>query len=138
MSAESAVQKAIYDKLTASVPLMAAVTAIFDNVPQLDEREDADADFPFVTIGEDDFDEDDTDTTLGFQAEVGVHVWSRYRGRKEVKDIQGLIYDALHRQSLDVAPFTFVDCLHEESRTEVEPDGKTRHGISIYRVTITA
>lgn len=137
MSAESAVQAAIYAALTGSAPLMAAVKAVYDNVPQLDERELADSDFPFVVIGEDDIEGDDTDTSLGFQIEAEIHVWSRYRGRKEAKDIQGLVYDALHRQTLTVAGFAFVDCVFEESRTVLDPDGKTRHGISIFRVMIS-
>lgn len=137
MSAENAVQAAIYAALTGSAPLMAAVTGVYDHVPQLDDRTPPDGGFPFVVIGEDDVDEDDTDTSLGFHIEAEVHVWSRYRGRKEVKDIQGLIYDALHRQVLAVAGYAFVDCFFDQSRTILDPDGKTRHGVSIFRVTIT-
>ena len=137
MSAETAVQTAIFDALKASAPLTAAIVDVYDDVPQLDERELADADFPFVTIGEDDVDEDDTDTSVGYSLLCEVHVWSRYAGRKEAKDIQGLIHDALHRATLTVAGFTFVDSFFDESRTLRDPDGKTYHGISIFRVTIT-
>ena len=137
MSAENAVQAAIYWALTASAPLMAIVTGVYDNVPHLDDREDADADFPFVVIGEDDVDEDDTDTSRGFRIEVEIHAWSRYRGRREIKQIQGHVYDALHRQPLNVAGYHFVDCFFDESQTLLDPDGKTRHGVSIFRITIT-
>ena len=137
MSAANAVQTAIYQALTASAPLMVLVKGIFDNVPQLDEREDPDARFPFVVIGDDDVNEDDTDTSRGFLVEVEIHAWSRKRGRKEIKEIQGLVYEALHRQTLNVAGYHFVDCFFDESETKLDPDGKTRHGISIFRISIT-
>ena len=137
MSAGNAVQAAIYQALTASAPLMAIVTGVFDNVPQLDERENPDASFPFVVIGDDDLNEDDTDTSRGFLVEAEVHAWSRKRGRKEIKEIQGLVYEALHRQALNVAGYHFVDCFFDESQTLLDPDGKTRHGVSIFHITIT-
>ena len=137
MSAELAVQAAIYQALTASAPLMAVVTGVYDNVPQLDERTDPDGIFPYVMIGEDDVDEDDTDTSRGFRIEVEIHAWSRFRGRREVKEIQGHVYDALHRQPLSVDGYHFVDCFFDEAETRLDPDGKTRHGVSIFIIRIT-
>ncbi len=137
MGAEIAVQTAIYNALTASAPLMAAIVGVYDDVPQLDERDPPDDEFPFVTIGEDDVNEDDTDTSLGFSILAEVHVWSRARGRTQCKEILGLIYDALHRQTLTVAGFTFVDSLFDESDSDRDADGRTYHGFSTFRITIT-
>lgn len=131
MSAGSALQTAIYEKLTANAPLMGAVTGVFDEVPQ------DYGGFPYVTIGEDTLAEWDGDDWEGEECTVVIHSWSRYAGRKEVKIIQGYIQDALHRQTLSISGYNSVDCVREFSETLLDPDGHTRHGIQQFRVTIT-
>ena len=130
MSAGNALQAAIYAKLTASAPLMALVSGVFDSVPQ------DYADFPYVAIGEDTLAEWDGDDFTGEECTVTIHVWSRADGRKETKIAQGYIHDALHRQTLSVSGYNSVDCVREFSDTLLDPDGHTRHGVQQFRVTI--
>lgn len=144
MSAEYEVQKAIYLALRANANLLtllardvndATKPAIYDNVP---EAVDAGSDsvFPYVTIGDDTFLEWDTDNSQGKEGTLTIHSWSRYRGRKEVKEIQGAIYDALHLSNLNITGYYSVLMLSEYSETLVDPDGLTRHGVQRFRLII--
>jgi hypothetical protein len=133
MSFESVVQQAIYSKLTSDAPLMAAVVGVYDAVPQLEQP---DTEFPYVTIGEDVHTTIDTDTELMNLVSITVHVWSRYNGRSETKNIQGLIYNALHRADLAYAGYKFVTITQEQSSTMMDADGHTRHGIQTFNLMI--
>lgn len=135
MSMELAVQGAVLTALQAHAPLTALVTGVYDNVPQADDSGLATA-FPYVVIGEDTGREWDTDTEIGGDFTVRIHTWSRYRGRKETKEIQGAVYDALHRATLAVTGYAFVTCDFQDSDTIVDNDGLTRHGVQSFRILI--
>lgn len=128
MSFETALQTAIYTRLNAQLSY-----DVYDNAPQVS---DSSTGFPYVTIGEDTVNEWDTDGFLGADCTVMVHTWSRYRGRKETKEMQGAIYDALHRQesSLAFTGFRFVGCDFQTSQSFLDADGLTRHGVMTFRV----
>lgn len=108
---------------------------VYDDVPFLPEgmpREN----FPYVVIGDDTLIPFDNDTDIGVEGTLTIHVWSKYRGRKEAKDIQGEIYNLLNRASLSITGFKVVDILFEFSETFVEQDGVTRHGAQRFRITV--
>jgi hypothetical protein len=126
-------QKAVFAALTGDADVASAVTGVFDHVPQPVDAGD-DSQFPYITIGQGTVREFDTDDVLGFDATVEVHVWSRQRGRREVKEIQGLVYDVLHRGDLTIDGYHFVSCDHEFSDSFLDPDGLTRHGVQQFRV----
>lgn len=130
MSFETALQTAVFTRLDGQL-----TDPVYDNAPQ---QADSSRGFPYVTIGEDTVNEWDTDGTLGADCTITVHTWSRYRGRKEVKDIQGQIYDALHRQesSLSFAGYNFVGCDFVSSDSFLDSDGLTRHGVQTFRVIL--
>ena len=65
-----------------------------------------------------------------------IHVWSRYRGKKEAKQIQGEIYDALTRQELTVEDHDLVTIEFEYSDVVLDPDGQTRHGVQRFRAVV--
>jgi len=127
---ELVVQKAIYDKLVLdlSVP-------IYDQVPQPNDSGDS-ADFPYVTIGEDNHVTIDTDTELMNQVSIVIHTWSRYRGRKETKDLQGQIYDSLHRSNLSASGYNFVNIAQVDNTSFLDADGFTRHGVQTFNLII--
>ena len=126
---ELAVQKAIYDAL------VAAGMTVRDDVPMPDDAADS-ADFPYVTVGDATYEPFDTDDSIGADAVAEVHAWSRYAGRKEVKELQEQIYNALHHVALNVAGFHLLTCDFISSETSLEDDGKTRSGVSRFRVLI--
>ena len=135
MGFELAVQGAVYAALTAHAPLTALVRGIYDAQPRPLTGSDA-LQFPYVTIGEDTANDWSTDTASGADATITVHTWSRYRGRKEVKEIQAEIYAALHRQALTVAGYAFVSCDWISSDSLIDADGETRHGVQTFRLLV--
>lgn len=131
----TAIQQAIYSALSGDVGLTALVTAVYDDVPQFSDTGDG-ANFPYVTIGEDSLNNWDTDTELGTDASITVHTWSRYKGRKEVKQIQSVIYSALHRADLTVSGYNFIGLDWTDSTSFLDTDGFTRHGVCTYRMLL--
>ncbi len=130
MSAENEIQKTIYTVLDAALSV-----DVYDKAPQGTDSGDLSA-FPYVTIGEDTINVWDTATESGFTATVMIHTWSRAEGRKETKDLQGLIYDALHKQTLSVTGYHFIGSDFEQSTSFLDADGETRHGVQTFRILI--
>ena len=120
-------QRAIYSKLDAdlSVP-------VYDHVPQDADPSDNSA-FPYVTIGEDDFNAWDTDDSVGYDVQLTIHVWSRLRGRTQTKQIQQAIYNSLNRSVLTVTNYDFISIDFTFADSAMEPDGITRHGVIRFR-----
>ena len=135
MSYEYAIQDCIADTLKSDSPLMAMVQGVYDSVPQANDAGSGSS-FPYVTIGEDTHVEWDTDTELGADVTITIHTWSRYRGRKEVKNIQGRIYEILHRANLSVSGYHLVGIDWLQSESFMDTDGLTRHGVQTFRITI--
>lgn len=131
MSFETAVQTAVFSVLSNNAPLGAIIKGVFDDV-------DEDQAFPYVVIGESFHNASDTFDTLGDDATVSIHTWTdskSARGRKEVKTIQGAVYDALHRYSGIVSGYHVITIDWLDSQTLVD-DGNTRHGVQNFRVMI--
>ena len=135
MSFETVVQTAIYQKLSSDTAVTNAVTGIYDKVPQPSDS-GADSDFPYITIGEDIHNSIDTDTELMMQVSITIHVWSRYGGRAQTKQIQGLIYDSLHRANLAQSGYKFVTITLGDSQSFLDADGETYHGVQTFNLMI--
>lgn len=131
MGVEVELQTAIFDALSAGL-----VVPVYDEVPQ--EDTETDIAFPYVTIGETDVVVETVDTNDSFLATTSISVWSRYRGRLEVKTLQGEIFDILHRNDglTIAAPYTIFGINFIDSRTLVDPDGVTRQGLSTFEFFI--
>ena len=124
MSFETALQQAVYTQLSVALSI-----PVFDDVPQGEL-------FDYVEIGEADQDEFDTDDTLGAESVIVIHSWSRYRGRKQVKEIQNDVYQSLQRAQLNVIGYHLITCDFVSSETFTESDGKTRQGAQTFNVII--
>lgn len=87
--------------------------------------------FPYVTIDGGQVVPDDTSgDDDGMSEFIDLHIWSRYRGWKEVKQITSAIYDALHGVPLAVSGRTSALTWVRNVRPPLrDPDGITRHGI---------
>jgi hypothetical protein len=109
--------------------------AVYDDVQQ-DAKGNVLAAFPYIVLGEDTHAPWDTDDSIGSESTITIHVWSRQRGKKETKQIQGLIYEALHRHELEVLGFATMTVEFDYSDVILDADGQTRHGVSRYRVFI--
>ena len=128
---------AIIAALKAYAPLTAllatdpldATPAVYDHVPQ-------DAAFPYEVVGEPNGVDHDTDDSLGWDAELTIHQFSRFRGFEQVERIQRENDDALNRAEPVLTDGRIVT-LHRVSVDGVlDPDGLTRHGIHRFRAII--
>lgn len=129
MSYEVAIQAAVYSILSNDAALSAMIEGVYDDV---DENQA----FPYVTIGESTHNEWDTGDTLGDDATITIHTWSRGRGKKQTKEIQGAIYNALHRVETSQTGYDFVTIQWQDSTSLIDADGKTRHGVQNFRILI--
>lgn len=117
-------QTAVYAALTgASV----ASGRVYDHVPQ-------DVTFPYVEIGESSAQPDDAVLVEGTDELLMIHVWSRYRGQKECKEIMDAIHTVLHHQDLTVIGRTHAHTSIAGTRSFLDPDGLTRHGVIQVRI----
>jgi hypothetical protein len=119
-------QKAIFTAIAAAV----TPTPVYDAVPKGSA-------YPYVTVGEDVESEWDTKTDTGEDVDVVIHQWSRYQGRKEIKDLQSSIYTALHYQGLTLEHGAIVLLKWQSSETFMDEDGVTRHGVMRFRALLS-
>ena len=96
----SIARQLVYAALNGNV---AGVT-IYDHVP-FEPEGSPDSNFPYGTVGDAEAIPFDNDTDLGADVTTSVHVWSRYKGRKEVDEALDAIYGLLHRASLSAAGY---------------------------------
>lgn len=120
MTAAVALQKAIYDALTA-----AGITA-HDRVPPTPA-------FPYVTIDDAQLlDDGDTCETDRFEAFVDCHVWSRAVGSVEAKTLAHSIRDALTEIGI-ASEWRVTAAEFRSSRHFRDSDGLTSHGVVSFR-----
>jgi hypothetical protein len=129
MSFESAVQQGVYDLLSQDEAIFYSGAPVYDSVPD-------NAAFPYITIGEDVHNEWDTVNTSGSDATITVHCWSRTRGRKQVKELQGMVYDALHLNKFESESYRNVSIYWESSSSFMDNDARTWHGEQVFRILI--
>tara|TARA_R110000744_G_scaffold106775_1_gene203158 strand:+ start:4076 stop:4486 length:411 start_codon:yes stop_codon:yes gene_type:complete len=131
MQVQIDIQTAIFDTLKAGLTV-----PVYDDVPQ--EATATDSGFPFVTIGDDTFNEGSTDTELGFFTTLTIHIWSRYAGFLETKQIQAEIYALLNRQTITMpnTDYGIAGITFDFSNAVLDPDGLTRHGVSRFELYI--
>jgi hypothetical protein len=131
MSAESMLQGALFTALSGDAGVLAAGATVFDVAPQAGDGGAA-APFPYIEIGMIVLSRWDTYAELGFDFVARIHVRSRSAGMKQGKDIQGAIYDRLHRGALTLTGYRLIDLMFDSSTPMRAPDG-TFHGVSEFR-----
>jgi len=119
----------VYTALTGDATLMALVEGVYDDVPQ-------DTPYPYIVVGEETTINAGTMTVDGLEHTLTLHVWSRYRGLKETKQIMERIYTLLHNSNLTVTGASLVNLRQEFSSTFVDADGLTRHGVIRFRAMV--
>lgn len=125
-----AVQDAVYAVLAADAGVQAVLGSparIYDHVPP-------DATFPFLTLGAVQAEVFDTRERAGMRQTLVLHVWSRYRGQQETKNILGAIYTVLHQGGFTVAGHELAACRWRSAETLLDDDGLTRHGVAQYEI----
>jgi Protein of unknown function (DUF3168) len=125
----SNLRNAIYTRLTSDATLMALVTGVYDDVPEITS-------YPYVVLGDDSDINYGTKTLDGVQYVINIHAWSRYRGVKEATEILERIYYLLHEYAIVVTGASAVHIRQEFNTVLTDDDGITRHGIIRFRVVI--
>lgn len=124
-----AFQTALFSALNSDSNLTSTLGAsIFDDVPDTQA-----VTFPYVQIGEDNTLDYSTKDLTGSETVVTIHVWSRYRGSKETKQIMDRVHTLLHDSNLSVTGHNFINMRMEFGEVRRDPDGITRHGIMRFR-----
>jgi len=125
----SNLRNAIYTRLTSDATLMALITGVYDDVPEITS-------YPYVVLGDDSDINYGTKTLDGVQYVINIHAWSRNRGVKEATEILERIYYLLHEYAIVVTGASAVHIRQEFNTVLTDDDGITRHGIIRFRVVI--
>lgn len=127
-----ALQQAIYSELSGDSELTSTLGAsVYDDVPDHQA-----VTFPYVNIGEDTTLDYSTKDLVGSETTLNMHVWSRYRGSKEVKQIMDRVHSLLHDSNLTVTGRNLINLRAEFSDVLRDPDGITRHGVMRFRAVM--
>lgn len=129
MSGETAIQAALFSALSG------LGLRVVDAEKQAADGGSA-TPFPYVEIGFIVLNPFDDRARTGFDYLARIHTRSRSASMKEAKDIQGEIYDRLHRGALTVTGFHHVLIQRERSEVMRAPDGSF-HGVCEYRGLIS-
>lgn len=104
----------------------ALAAPVYDHVP-------AEAAFPFVVVGDATASEWGAGDLAGEQHALSVHIWSRYQGRMEMKQLMGAVKAALDGAPLALSGHHLVDVRFVFADEFPDPDGISRHGLLRFR-----
>ena len=121
-----ALQSSIYTALNVSAITSTLACGVYDEVVEGNS-------YPFITLGEETAIDYSTNNLVGAETTINIHVWSRYKGSKETKQILDKIHDLLHDVSLTVSGVNLINLRFEYSDIMRDPDGITRHGVMRFR-----
>jgi hypothetical protein len=121
-----ALQAGLYAQLASIAPLMTQLTGLFDHVPEAQA-------LPYLVIGEALASDWSSATFDGRETRLSLHLWTRAAGRKQAKELSGLIQAALQPglPPLNGHKLTMLSFLSE--RTLIDADGVSQHTILEYR-----
>ena len=106
-----------------------AITGVFDDVPE-------NTAYVLIFMAAQTATNIDTKDKDAHEHTLTIHVWSQYRGRKEIKNIMSSVYTTLHNASITVSGASLVNIRHEFENTLTEADGITRHGVMRFRAVV--
>ncbi len=94
---------------------------VFDDVPR-------DVPFPYITVGDIDTRDWNTQTSRGHEHTVTIHLWSRYRGRKQVQELIGEVDRILDGAAPPLSGYRLVNLSTIFWTAQREPDGQVYRG----------
>lgn len=131
----SALQQALYARLSGLSSVSSLVQGIYAVVPQPNDAGDAGM-FPYITLGNDNASPMDTKDSDGSNTLCQIDVWSRSGNYIEAKSIGQAIYDALQKFDLVVSGANLIECRFVSSQAIDDPDGETKRLLMLFRVTL--
>ena len=121
-----ALQSTLYSALNVSAITSTLSCGVYDEVIEGNS-------YPFITLGEETVTDYSTKNLVGAETTVNIHIWSRYKGSKQTKQIMDKVHDLLHDVSLTVSGVNLINLRFEFSDIMRDPDGITRHGVMRFR-----
>ena len=121
-----ALQSSIYTALNVSAITTTLACGVYDEVVEGNS-------YPFITLGEETAIDSSTNNLVGAETTINIHIWSRYKGSKQTKQIMDKVHDLLHDVSLTVSGVNLINLRFEYSDIMRDPDGITRHGVMRFR-----
>ena len=106
------------------------ISGVFDDVPEA-------TGYPYVVIGEDTMIDASAKDKDIFEHTLTIHIWSQYRGRRDIKVIMEQIHNELHNEVISVSGASLINIRQEFQTTLLEGDGITRHGIMRFRAVVS-
>ncbi|MFW6076655.1 MAG: DUF3168 domain-containing protein [Hyphomicrobiales bacterium] len=118
-----ALQTGLRAALLADADLVTALGGeqVFDDVPR-------EVPFPYITIGDIETRDWSTQTSRGHEHTIALHVWSRYRGRKQVQELIADVDRILDGQSPPLSGYRLVNLSTVFWTAQREPDGEVYRG----------
>ncbi|MCP8970570.1 DUF3168 domain-containing protein [Ectobacillus ponti] len=126
MIALDVIQKAIFQKLSTTGNIT-SFCGVYDLIPE-------NASFPYVRVGDDRAVPWETKSFDGHQVTSTIHIWSAYKGKKEVKNIISLVDNAI-RAGLTLDAGYTMDFWRLSSANILEDD-RYQHGVLTYTFRI--
>ena len=121
-----ALQSSIYTALNVSAITTTLACGVYDEVVEGNS-------YPFITLGEETAIDYSTNNLVGAETTINIHIWSRYKGSKQTKQIMDKVHDLFHDVSLSVSGVNLINLRFEYSDIMRDPDGITRHGVMRFR-----
>lgn len=122
-------RQALFTRLTSGTPLGAI--AVYDYVPEGSEKTP-----PFVALGDTETQDADTDTSDGATAITELHVYSKYKGSKQLGALLDDVRALFHHYALTVSGATVILVTADSVQSGRGPDGTTREGVVRVRVLL--
>lgn len=128
-------QSALVNHLRSGSPILFPYTLHVGKAPQ-------GANPPYAVMGEETATDWGTKTDDGQEITVTFHSWALddndVSAVTRVKQMMASLYAALHKQEFSVSGQTLVMCRFDFGQTLEDADGKTYHGISRFRLHLSA
>lgn len=126
-----ALRAAVRTYLLSQSDLTAMISGVFETAP-------ANAQYPYVTFGDDRIDDWSTQTFTGTSHQLLINTWSQSHNFGELYGVHRLLRQRLLSQNITLPDFKLVGLFKEEERFLVDRRRNVRLGVLRYRALVHA
>jgi hypothetical protein len=122
----------LFSRMSNDVTIISLVAdRVYDDVPK-------DTAFPYITLGDDTWNDGGDKSNSGHEVTVTIHTWSQYNGRLETLRLQDALYNLIHEKTIPLSVGQVVLSRLEYSTVMRDPDGRTQHGVQRFRFILSS
>ena len=123
-------QEHLYNALANNPALIAEGVQVYDKIPKRSE-------LPFIAFGDENITPANTKVSTGENDTVTFHIWSAYKGKKQIKKIMDIVTGAIYSIPLTLPSGARITLLNLESADIIEEEQENLyHGIMRYSFII--